>query len=242
MNVNGTVNVNANINPTINPRIFAALLLALFSIAPAATAQPAAKKVPHADTLHGDIRADDYAWLKQKDNAEVIARLEAENAWTDSLMKPTEELQEILNKEMVGQIKETDMDVPYPYGGYLYYSRTEEGKQYSINCRKKDAPGAQEEIILDQNDLAKGLGYMRVGALEVSPDQFLLAYSIDTSGYGVRPRREGPPHGRDAGRPIPDVVSVVWATDGTTVLLKRDAARRPTGFSATSWPTPRRTR
>ncbi|HLF14111.1 MAG TPA: S9 family peptidase, partial [Bacteroidota bacterium] len=179
--------------------------------------------------LHGDIRVDDYAWLRQKEDPEVIRHLEAENAFTDSLMKPTEELQEIIYKEMVGRIKETDMDVPYPYGGYLYYTRTEEGKQYSINCRKKDAPGAPEEVILDRNDLAKGLTYMSVGTFTVSPDQNLLAFSIDTSGYEaydllVKDLRTG---GMLADR-IPDVVSVVWANDGKTLFYsKRDAARRP---------------
>jgi oligopeptidase B len=210
-------------------RRFIAALLLLLSAAVAASAQPAAKKVPKADTLHGDVRVDPYSWLRQKDNPEVISYLESENAYADSVMKPTEQLQELLYKEMVGRIKETDTDAPYPYGGYLYYSRTEEGKQYAINCRKKDAPGAAEEVILDQNELAKGLNFMRLGAFSVSPDQKLLAYSIDTSGYEaydlvVRDLGTG---AMLADR-IPDVVDVVWANDGKTLFYsKRDAARRP---------------
>ena len=206
----------------------ASILLTLAFVL-AAAAQPSPKKVPKADTLHGDIRVDDYAWLRQKEDPGVIQYLEAENAFTDSVMKPTEELQEILYKEMVGRIKETDMDVPYPYGGYLYYSRTEEGKQYGINCRKKDAPGSAEEIILERNELAKGLNFMAVGAFTVSPDQNLLAFSMDTSGYEafdlmVKDLRTG---AMLADR-IPDVADVVWATDGKTFFYsKRDAARRP---------------
>jgi oligopeptidase B len=211
---------------TITAFLFLVLVLAAGT---AAIAQPAAKKVPKADTLHGDVRIDQYSWLRQKDDPEVISYLEGENAYADSVMKPTEALQELLYKEMVGRIKETDTDVPYPFGGYLYYSRTEEGKQYTINCRKKDAPGAVEEVILDQNGIAKGLNFMRVGAFAVSPDQKLLAYSIDTSGYEaydlvVKDLASG---AMLADR-IPDVVEVVWATDGKTVFYsKRDAARRP---------------
>jgi oligopeptidase B len=210
-------------------RTLLATLLLLLTATVAAIAQPAAKKVPKADTLHGDVRVDPYAWLRQKEDPEVIAYLESENAYADSVMKPTEELQEVLYKEMVGRIKETDSDVPYPYGGYLYYSRTEEGKQYSINCRKKDAPGAAEEVILDQNAIAKGLNYMRVGAFTVSPDQKFLAYSVDTSGYEAYDLVvKDIAAGTMLADRIPDVVDVVWANDGKTIFYsKRDAARRP---------------
>ncbi len=207
--------------------ITAILLTLVFALA--ASGQPVPKKVAKADTLHGDVRVDDYAWLKQKEDPEVIRHLEAENAFTDSLMKPTEEFQEILYKEMVGRIKETDSEVPYPYGTYLYYSRTEEGKQYPINCRKQNSPGAPEQIILERNEVAKGLNFMAIGAFTVSPDQNLLAFSIDTSGYEaydlvVKDLRSG---AMLADR-IPDVADVVWATDGKTFFYsKRDAARRP---------------
>jgi len=210
-------------------RRFIAAIILLLAAAAMGWAQPVAKKVPKADTLNGDIRVDPYSWIREKENPEVISYLESENAYADSVMKPTEALQELLYKEMVGRIKETDTEVPWPYGAYLYYSRTEEGKQYAINCRKKASDGSAEEVILDQNAVAKGLNFMRVGAFSVSPDQKLLAYSVDTSGFeaydlvvkdlaagSMLPDR------------IPDVVDVVWATDGKTLFYsKRDAARRP---------------
>jgi len=204
------------------------LVLAVVSLSPL-RAQPVAKKKPKTDTLHGDTRIDEYAWIRQKDDPEVTTLLEAENAYTDNLMKPTEDLQEILYQEMVGRIKETDMGVPYLYGGYYYYTRTEEGKQYSINCRKKGSVEAPEEILLDQNEMAKGLEYFRVGAMTVSPDGSLLAYSVDTNGseaYNmvIRELRRG----ESLADVIPDVVSVVWATDSRTIFYsKRDEARRP---------------
>ncbi len=97
---------------------------------------PVAKKVPKMDVLHGERRVDDYYWLRDKTKPEVISYLEAENAYTASVMKPTEAFQEALYQEMLGRIKQTDLSVPYRYGGYYYYSRTEEGKQYPIHCRK----------------------------------------------------------------------------------------------------------
>jgi oligopeptidase B len=216
---------------TFHPTAPGALLSVLLIAASltTVTAQPVAKKIPKADTLLGDIRVDEYAWIRQKDDPAVIALLEAENAYTDSIMKPTEELQEILYTEMLSRIKETDVDVPYLKGGYYYYSRTEEGKQYPINCRKKGSLDAPEEVILDQNEMAKGLDYFRVGAMTVSTDGNLLAYSADTNGseaYNlvIRDLRGG----EFLTDMIPDVVSVVWATDGRTIFYsKRDEARRP---------------
>ena len=100
------------------------------------TTPPVAKKVPKIDVLHGDIRQDDYYWLREKDDPEVLAYLRAENAYTDEVMKPQESFQEALYQEMLARIKEDDSSVPYRRGAYFYYSRTERGKQYPIYCRK----------------------------------------------------------------------------------------------------------
>ena len=190
---------------------------------------PIAKKVTKIDTVHGQRREDDYFWLREKTNTEVAAYLEAENAYTDAVMKPTAELQGALYKEMLGHIQETDLSVPYREGGYLYYSRTEEGKQYPIYCRKKDAPDAREEVTLDLNELAQGLPFMALGAYTVSDDGTLLAYSTDSTGF-----REYTLRVKDltTGQLRPETIektgSVVWANDGRTLFYTtEDAAKRP---------------
>ncbi len=118
---------------------------------------PAAAKIPRTFTLHGETLIDNYFWLREKTNPEVIAYLEAENAYTDAVMKPTEALQEKLYQEMLGRIKETDLTVPYRMGNYFYYSRTEEEKQYQIFCRKYGSLDGKEEVLLDLNELAEGM-------------------------------------------------------------------------------------
>src|SRR3954471_6484179 len=117
---------------------------------------PIAKKVPHESEINGHKMVDNYYWLREKSNPEVRAYLEKENAYTDSVMKPTESLQKKLYDELLSRIKETDVDVPYRYGDYFYYSRTEAGKQYPIRGRRKGSMEAAEETILDLNELAKG--------------------------------------------------------------------------------------
>src|SRR5262249_15134150 len=97
---------------------------------------PRAKVIPHISTVHGDSRVDDYFWMRDKDDADVVAYLRAENAYTESVMKATEDLQQTLYREIVGRIKETDLTVPVRRDDYFYYTRTEQGKQYSIYCRK----------------------------------------------------------------------------------------------------------
>src|SRR6267378_275176 len=120
-------------------------------------APPVAKKVPRATEINGHTMVDNYYWLRDKKNPEVTAYLEAENAYTQAVMKPTEPLQATLYQEMLGRIKQTDLTVPYRKGDYVYYSRTEEGKQYPIHCRRRhEADDAKEEIILDLNGLAQG--------------------------------------------------------------------------------------
>ncbi len=155
----------------------------LFGIDPKAATPPVAKKIPLETKIHGETRVDDYSWLKDKKNPEVIKHLDAENAYTAAVMKATEPLQEKLYKEMLGRIKQTDLSVPTRDHGYYYYSRTVEGKQYPIVCRKKGSLDAEEEVMLDGNELAKGEKFFSLGATEVSPDGTKLAFSTDTTGF-----------------------------------------------------------
>jgi len=143
---------------------------------------PVAKKQPKEMTLHGDTRIDNYFWLREKDNPEVIQHLEAENAYTEAVMADTKQLQEQLFQEMKSRVKETDQSAPVRENGYLYYSRTEEGKQYSIYCRRKGDMNAPEEVVLDMNKLAEGKKFLRLGVFDVSPNAELLAYALDYDG------------------------------------------------------------
>lgn len=145
-------------------------------------APPFARVVPRVDTIHGDIRVDDYYWLRERDNPEVIEYLTVENAYTHTMMQHTEMLQETLYREMRSRMKETDLSVPARLDDYFYYSRTEEGKQYRIYCRKQGSLDGPEQVLLDLNELALAHSYVDLGAYEVSPDHRLLVYSLDTTG------------------------------------------------------------
>src|ERR1700687_4436695 len=140
---------------------------------------PVAKTVPVFTTLFGDTRTDPYAWLRDRNDADTIQYLEAENAYTQAMTKSTENLQAKLYAEMLGRIKQTDLSVPVKRDEYFYYSRTEEGKQYAIYCRKQGSLESPEEILLDGNILGEGKPYFRVGNFAVSPNHGLLAYSVD---------------------------------------------------------------
>src|SRR5579871_4274652 len=146
-------------------------------------APPVAKKEPKVTEINGTKLVDNYFWLRDKKNPEVAAYLEAENAYTDAVMKPTEALQKKLYTEMLSRIKETDVDVPYKEGDYFYYTRTEAGKQYGIRCRKKGSLDAPEQIVLDVNELAKGQAFMSLGDFDVSDDGNWLAYTTDNTGF-----------------------------------------------------------
>lgn len=190
---------------------------------------PVAPKRPKRLTAHGDTRVDDYYWLREKDSPEVLAYLKAENAYADAIMKPAEELQETLYQEFLARIKQTDLSVPYRKGGYFYYSRTEDGKQYRIYCRKAGSPDAAEEIILDVNALAEGERFMRLGEFQVSDDGNLLAYSTDNTGF-----REYTLHVKNLGtgeigpERIGKAKSVAWAADNRTLFYTvDDDAKRP---------------
>jgi oligopeptidase B len=188
-----------------------------------------AKKVPQDSVLHGEARHDDYAWLRGKEDPEVIGYLEAENAYTAAVMRPTEGLQESLYQEMLARIKEDDQSVPYRRGGHRYYTRTEKGKQYPIYCRTELRADAPEEVTLDLNVLAQGLAFLSLGAYAVSDDGHLLAYSLDETGqrdYTLRVKDLRT--GELLGDRIEKVSSVAWAADGTTLLhVVDDHAKRP---------------
>jgi oligopeptidase B len=171
-----------HLRPALALALIAAPAAAL-DVDPKVATPPVAKKVPHKTELHGDVRIDDYFWMRDKTNPEVIEYLKAENAYTAAVMKPTEPLQEKLYAEMLGRIKQTDLSVPYKDRGYWYYTRTEQGKQYPIHCRKKGTLDAPEEVILDGNEMAKGQKFMSVAGLHVSDDGNLLAFASDTTGF-----------------------------------------------------------
>ncbi|QSQ24737.1 S9 family peptidase [Pyxidicoccus parkwayensis] len=191
-------------------------------------APPIAKRVPHSVTVHGDTREDEYAWLRNRSDPDVLAYLEAETAYAKSFMRAEAGLQERLYQELLGRIQQTSASVPYRKGDHLYYSRTEEGRPYAIHCRKRVEPEGPEEVLLDLNALAEGHRFFRIKAFAVSDDGNLLAYSVDTSG------------GRDytlylkdlrTGALLPEhrehVDDVAWAADNRTLLYAtEDAAKR----------------
>lgn len=143
---------------------------------------PVAPKFPQILLKHGDERLDEYYGMRDHQNPDVIAYLEAENHYTQAMMQHTESLQKSLYDEMLARIKETDLSVPYRKDDYYYYSRTEEGKNYAIFCRKQGSLDAPETIILDQNQLAQDCEYFSLGICQVSPNHQILAYSVDTTG------------------------------------------------------------
>jgi oligopeptidase B len=190
-----------------------------------AGAAPVAERLPKTISVHGDTRVDDYFWLRERQNPKVMEYLNAEEAYTDAAMKPTESLQDALFKEMVGHVKETDQSAPYQRGGYFYYTRTEQGKQYPIMCRRKGAVTAPEEIVLDVNQLAVGQKFMSLGAFEPSDDGNLLAYTTDNVGYRqytlrVKDLRTGELLPDEAER----VDGAAWASDNKTIFYVTEDA------------------
>lgn len=180
---------------------------------------PLARREPVETVVHGDRRVDHYAWLRQKENREVIAYLEAENVYTDAILQPTEPFQESLYQEMLGRILQTDLSVPYSLRGYLYFTCAEEGKQYPVHCRRVDSAGSLDEMLLDMNRLAEGHSFLGLGAFDVSNDNQLLAYALDTTGF-----RQYTLHvknlwnGNDLPEAIERVTSAAWAADKRTLF------------------------
>ena len=191
---------------------------------------PAAKIVPKTITEHGDVRVDNYFWLRQRDDPDTLPYLEDENRYTEAMMAHTVPMQSKLYQEMLGRIKQTDLSVPVPRDGYFYYSRTEEGKQYGIHCRKQGSLDAAEEILLDENVLAAGKKYFRLGNFSISPSHRLLAYSDDYDGdeaYTIRVKDLET--GKLLGDEIPNTYySLEWANDNATFFYTvLDEAKRP---------------
>ncbi|MGA9063215.1 MAG: S9 family peptidase [Terracidiphilus sp.] len=174
----------------------------------------------HTETRkHGVLLTDDCAWLRNKDNPDVTAYLEAENAYADAVMAPLAGLREELYQQMLSHVKQTDISVPYRDGAWWYYTRTEEGLQYAIHCRKRGSPAgpdpdASEEVLLDGNVLAQGQAFFSIGDTDITDDGRWLAYTTDTKGF-----RQYTLHIKDlaTGETPPGEVervgSVVWAAD-----------------------------
>jgi oligopeptidase B len=214
----------------------ATFLLAATACKPAGDATaglkpPKAEIVPKELTIHGHTRVDNYYWLNERDNPKVIDYLNAENAYTQAVLKPTEALQEKLYNEIVGRIKQTDLSVPYRSEGFYYYTRFEEGKDYPVYCRKKGSLEGAEEILLNVNDMAQGHNYYSVGGLAVSPDNTIISFGVDTVS-----RRKYTLHFKNltTGEILPDAVvnttgSAAWANDNKTVFYTQidDTTLRP---------------
>jgi oligopeptidase B len=179
----------------------------------------------HTEThLHGVVLIDDYAWLRDKENPETTAYLEAENAYAEAVLAPLDGLRDQLYQEMLSHIKQTDISVPFRDGDWWYYSRTEEGQQYGIHCRKSGSAAgpdndAPEQVILDGNEMAKGHAFFAIGSTDITDDGRWLAYTTDTTGF-----RQYTLHIKnlETGETLPGEVervgSVVWAADSSTLF------------------------
>ena len=197
-----------------------ALAPSLATRAADAVEPPTAAKKPKVMTKFGDRRVDPYFWLREKENPEVIRYLQAENAYTESVLAPLGPFKDKLYAEMLSRIKETDESVPYRKDGYWYYTREVEGLQYPIYCRRKGTMEAPEEVILDVNELARGHKFTSVGLMDVSRDGTRLAYSVDFTGF-----RQYTLQVKDlaSGKLLPDraerVTSAAWAADNRTLFF-----------------------
>nr|WP_319509646.1 S9 family peptidase [uncultured Draconibacterium sp.] len=191
---------------------------------------PVAKKIMKELTIHGHTRVDNYYWMNERENPEVIAHLEAENAYKDAVMKHTEPLQEELFEEIKAKIKPENESVPYKKNGYYYYYKQLPGKEYDVNCRKKGSLDAEEKVVLDENVLAEGQEFFMLGGLSVSPNNKLIAYGVDTVSrrkYTINFKN------LETGETLEDAIplttgSAVWANDNKTVYytLKDDVTLR----------------
>jgi oligopeptidase B len=186
---------------------------------------PAAPVHEHREVRHGATVIDNYFWLREKSSPEVVQYLSAENAYTEAMTAGIKPFADTLYGEMLGRIKQTDLEVPVRRGAYLYYARTEEGKQYPIRCRRKGSMESPEEVVLDPNELAKTHKFVGIGASAYSDDGNLLAYSVDFTGF-----RQYSLEVKDlrTGAVLPDtierVTSVEWAADNQTLFLTTEDA------------------
>ena len=192
----------------------------------AAPLPPIARKEPKDVTVHGDKRIDDYFWLRNKGTPEVEQHLRAESAYADAITAPQEPLRKALYGELLSRIQETDQQVPFLRDGFYYYSRTEKGQQYPILCRRKGAPDAPEQVILDLNALAAGRKFLGLGGWAPSDDGALLAYSTDETGF-----RQYDLHVKDLttgatfSERIARVDRFVWGRDGKTLFYVTEDAQ-----------------
>ncbi|MFI5494250.1 S9 family peptidase [Actinoplanes sp. NPDC051859] len=206
------------------------------------TTPPAVRQVPSERTFHGDTITDEFAWLAEKENPDTVAYLEAENAWTQRATAHLEELRKTIFNEIKGRTQETDLSVPQRKGGYWYYTRTVEGKQYGIQCRVPAGPevdppatgaGAPlpgEEVLLDGNELAEGKEFFALGTFDVTPDGTRLAYSVDFAGderFTLKVKDLST--GESLADEVPDTFyGSAWSADGSTLFyITVDEAWRP---------------
>jgi oligopeptidase B len=179
-------------------------------------------------SVHGERRIDDYFWLRERDNPQVLAHLKAENAYAEAWFKPLKAFQDALYTEVLARIQEDDEAVPYRKGDWWYASRTAKGQAYARYVRRKGAPDGPEQLLLDMNELAAGKPFLQLGTMAVSPDARLLAYSLDETGaldFTLRVKN------LDDGSMLPVVIektdSAVWANDNRTLFyLTKDEAKR----------------
>lgn len=211
--------------------VFAAIISPILHDVPAAqnierdeaVQPPVAKVVPEELHKHGHVRVDNYYWLSERDNPDVIAYLVAENDYAEAVMAHAKDLEEALFEEIKGRVKQTDMSVPYKFDDYFYYTRYEEGQEYPIYCRKRGSLQGEEEIMIDVNALAVGHEFYMVRSTEVSYEQDILAYAVDEVG-----RRKYSIHfknlktGETLQDEIKDVTSnLAWANDNKTLFYAR---------------------
>jgi oligopeptidase B len=222
-------------NRLLAPGLLAFSAGVLLGSSPAPTA-PVAPRKDHAQAWHGRTFVDPYYWLREKGSPDVVAYLEAENAYTEATTADLQPFSQALYEEMLGRIKQTDLSVPVREGHFYYYRRTVEGQQYPIRCRRPAGPDGAwletgpEEVLLDQNEMAKGLAFLSVGEFEVSDDDARLLYSTDSTGFRqyklyVKDLKAGTVHGPLAER----VTSATWAADGATVfyVTEHPVTKRP---------------
>ncbi len=209
----------------MKPTTFTVLLtLSTFATLNAQTMQaPKAKKIDKKLEIHGDIRTDEYYWLNERENQEVIDYLNAENAYTDAMLKDTEQFQKNLFEEIKGRIKEDDTSVPYKFNGYWYITRFEKGGEYPIHTRKKESLDAPEEIMFNVNEMAKPFSYYNLNGLNVSENNQLVAFGQDTLSrriYTIQIKD------LKTGKILPDKLEnttggSVWAADNKTLFYTR---------------------
>jgi oligopeptidase B len=186
---------------------------------------PAAAKKPTELEIHGDVRVDEYYWLRERENPEVIQYLEQENAYTDSILGEHADFEERLIEEMKSRIAQVDQSAPVQHGDYFYYRRYEEGKEHPIYCRRKGSMDTEEEVLLDVNIGAEGHAFYSVRGFKVSPDHKTFGYAVDTVG-----RRFYDIHFVDieSGKELDDIFESVtpaftWAADSKSVFfVKQD--------------------